>query len=147
MVVGTATTSGWWPVAPESPASTKARAASGTASTRAPTAGPSSSSVRKSSGRDRRGIAPRLGARPPYPGAPPSPLRSPGRTVDQYPVTTCSVCGDASELDYGYTTVKSGTGRVTRCLTCWKRRRERRELATVMLPFAAIVTLSVLSGR
>jgi len=62
-------------------------------------------------------------------------------------VTTCSVCGDASELDYGYTTVKSGTGRVTRCLTCWKRRRERRELATVMLPFAAIVTLSVLSGR
>ena len=62
-------------------------------------------------------------------------------------MTTCSVCGDTSELDYGYTTVKSASGRATRCLTCWKRRRERRELAAVTLPLAAIVTLALLSGR
>ena len=62
-------------------------------------------------------------------------------------MTTCSVCGDTSELEYGYTTVKSATGRATRCATCWKRRRERRELATVMLPLATLVMLALLSGR
>ena len=60
-------------------------------------------------------------------------------------MTTCSVCGDTSELEYGYTTVK--WRRAARCVTCWKRRRERRELAVVTMPFAAIVTLAVLSGR
>ena len=74
-------------------------------------------------------------------------LRSAGRPVDQYRVTTCSVCGDTSELEYGYTTVKSATGGATRCATCWKRRRERRELATVMLPLAMLVALALLSGR
>jgi tetratricopeptide (TPR) repeat protein len=62
-------------------------------------------------------------------------------------VTTCSVCGDTSELEYGYTAVKSATGRAMRCVTCWKRGRERRELAVVMLPFATVVTLALLSGR
>ena len=62
-------------------------------------------------------------------------------------MTTCSVCGDSSELEYGYTTVRSATGRTTRCVTCWKRRRERRELAVVMAPFAVLVTLALLSGR
>ena len=74
-------------------------------------------------------------------------LRSAGQTVDQYRVTTCSDCGDTSELEYGYTTVKSVTGHATRCATCWKRRRERRELATVMLPLITLVTLALLSGR
>src|SRR5207237_8085559 len=99
------------------------------------------------SGRGSGGIGPSGCPRPRSPRVPHSPLGSAGRPGDQYPVTTCSVCGDASELDYGYTPVKAGTGRLTRCLTCWKRRRQRRELATVVLPVAAIVTLSVLSGR
>jgi hypothetical protein len=62
-------------------------------------------------------------------------------------VTTCTVCGDTSELEYGYTAVKSATGRAMWCVTCWKRRRGRRELAMVVLPFATVVALAVLSGR
>jgi hypothetical protein len=60
-------------------------------------------------------------------------------------VTTCSVCGDTSELDYGYATVKWRGA--TRCVTCWGRRRERRQLAIVLTPLATFVALAVLSGR
>lgn len=60
-------------------------------------------------------------------------------------MTTCSVCGDTSELEYGYTAVKWRGD--MRCVTCWKRRRERRELAIVMLPLGTLVALALLSGR
>jgi tetratricopeptide (TPR) repeat protein len=62
-------------------------------------------------------------------------------------VTTCSICGDTSELEWGHTTVKSATGRsTTQCATCWKRRRERRELAIVAVPFAVLGALALLGG-
>ena len=63
-------------------------------------------------------------------------------------MTTCGICGDSSELEWGYTTVRSATGRATmQCATCWKRRRERRELAIVAVPFALLVALALLGGE
>jgi hypothetical protein len=63
-------------------------------------------------------------------------------------VTTCSICGASSELEWGHTTVRSVTGRATsQCATCWKRRRERRELAIVAVPFGLLVALALLGGE
>jgi hypothetical protein len=62
-------------------------------------------------------------------------------------VTTCSICGDTSELDYGYTAVQSVTGRrVQQCAVCWRRRRERRDLAIVAVPFGLLACLLLLGG-
>ena len=63
-------------------------------------------------------------------------------------MTTCTICGDASELDYGYTTVKSMTGQsVEQCAVCWQRRRERRDLAIVAVPFGLLALLALLGGE
>jgi hypothetical protein len=63
-------------------------------------------------------------------------------------VTTCTICGDTSELDYGYTTVKSVTGQaVKQCAICWQRRRERRDLAIVAVPFGLLALLALLGGE
>jgi Flp pilus assembly protein TadD len=77
----------------------------------------------------------------------PAPLRYALRRVDLSGVRTCGECGVTVELDYGFNSVKSLSGRlVYQCASCTARGRERRERLLVAFPFVLLVLLFALGG-